>query len=493
MPVGDRADRRRVGDLARSPPPCATPRSRDVSDRSTAQRVDLFGKTPGATIVTITDARGLHARRAVRVAYYAGSIASQTHALDHRRSRLGRVRPRAGRRARSETRGAGAARRADRRLRRRRAVHRDARARSRRIVRRSGAGSGQRTISKWTARRTSNVRERRRSAHLARLAHGQRLSRASDGKRHALHAPISRRDSRRAFSYFHYNPPGQPDRRIVLRAENRSPEPAIVQFISGRGGPSPNEMEVGHAATKRFLVNVVQNQGRLLTIPGQHVDQISSSKSCRPGTIVCNLLQLRVLSGGSVHLTLLRAGRGASDAGAARRRRRCSKPSTSTRAASTRFPSSTSRRSGTSTTTISSCRSDSMPLPNDLQGQALAGDYGVLQSFVVNVQNPLSTPQAIAIYENPRGGRADRHVPDRRRAGAVASSAAVLALQGPPIRRAGTRLRARDDRHDARGRFELSAAPGLRARRRQRRAGRTRLADLLAERAARYKRASRAR
>jgi hypothetical protein len=29
-----------------------------------------------------------------------------------------------------------------------------------------------------------------------------------------------------------------------------------------------------------------------------------------------------------------------------------------------------------------------------------------LQSFVVTVQNPLSTPQSIAIYENPRGGRA---------------------------------------------------------------------------------------
>jgi hypothetical protein len=47
-----------------------------------------------------------------------------------------------------------------------------------------------------------------------------------------------------------------------------------------------------------------------------------------------------------------------------------------------------------------------IPLPNDLQGEALAGDYGVLQSFVVTVQNPLSTPETIAIYENPRGGRA---------------------------------------------------------------------------------------
>ncbi len=31
-----------------------------------------------------------------------------------------------------------------------------------------------------------------------------------------------------------------------------------------------------------------------------------------------------------------------------------------------------------------------LPLPNDLRGQALSGDYGVLQSFVVNVENPTS-------------------------------------------------------------------------------------------------------
>ncbi len=70
-----------------------------------------------------------------------------------------------------------------------------------------------------------------------------------DGKRRALHRGSSRRTPSR-FLYFHYNPPGQPDRRIVLRAENRSSEPTIVQFISGRGGPSPNEMEAGHTSTK---------------------------------------------------------------------------------------------------------------------------------------------------------------------------------------------------------------------------------------------------
>ena len=60
------------------------------------------------------------------------------------------------------------------------------------------------------------------------------------------------------FLYFHYNPPGEPNRRVVLMAENHSSEPATVQFISGRGGPTSNEMGVGHDATRDFLVSVVQ-------------------------------------------------------------------------------------------------------------------------------------------------------------------------------------------------------------------------------------------
>ena len=75
-------------------------------------------------------------------------------------------------------------------------------------------------------------------------------------------------------------------------------------MISGRGGPSPNEMEVGHVATKRFLIDLVQNQGRLITIDGSTSANIVVQDLPAAG-IVCNLLQLRVLSGGNVHLTLV--------------------------------------------------------------------------------------------------------------------------------------------------------------------------------------------
>ncbi len=205
------------------------------------------------------------------------------------------------------------------------------------------------------------------------------------------------------FLYFHYNPRGQPDRRIVLRAENLSREPSIVQFISGRGGPSPNEMEVGHNSTKRFLINIAQNQGRLLTIAGNTAINLVE-QDLPAGNVVCNLLQLRVLSGGNVHLTLF-----AQDATdnpnvpiastelleAAHKHARGIYP-----IAEFHFATEWKVNEDYLELPIGQ-----LPLPNNLRGQALAGDYGVLQSFVVNLQNPLSTPQTIAIYENPRGGR----------------------------------------------------------------------------------------
>ena len=206
------------------------------------------------------------------------------------------------------------------------------------------------------------------------------------------------------FLYFHYNPSSQPDRRIVLRAENDSDEPAIVQFIRGSGGPDPNEMEAGHDATKEFLVRLVQNEGTLITI-GAKSSLNLVQQDLPSGQIVCSLLQLRVLSGGEVGLTLF--AQNASD-----------DPNAPVTETDLLVGSQRHARGIYSVPEFHHAVEwnvndpylelpiGQLALPNNLQGEALAGDYGVLQSFVVNVENPMPTSQAIAIYENPRGGRA---------------------------------------------------------------------------------------
>ena len=206
------------------------------------------------------------------------------------------------------------------------------------------------------------------------------------------------------FLYFHYNPPGEPDRRIVLRAENHSIEPAIVQFISGAGGPGVNEMAVGHDATRRFLTHLVQNEGRIVVIPGNSsvnvVEQPMPAKA-----IVCNVLQLRVLNGSTVHLTLFAQNASDSPDEALANATLLEGGHPHARGVYD-IPEFHYSRLWNVQDPYLELSVGHIPLPNKLNGLALSGDYGVLQSFVIKVQNPTGQPQPIAIYENPRGGRA---------------------------------------------------------------------------------------
>lgn len=219
-----------------------------------------------------------------------------------------------------------------------------------------------------------------------------------------LFASDLKREQPTRFLYFHYNPPGEPDRRIVLRAQNQSSEPAIVQFISGPGGPDPNEMLAGHTATYTFLKHLVQNEGRVIVIPGSGtlnlVEQPLPAKN-----VVCNLLQLRVLNGSSVHLTLFAQNAASSPDEALSSTELLGGGHPHARGIY-QIPEFHYSTSWNTTDAYLELPIGHIPLPNLMQGEALAGDYGVLQSFVIKVQNPTDQPQPIAIYENPRGGRA---------------------------------------------------------------------------------------
>ena len=364
-------------------------------------RLTIVGRAPGVTTITISDARGLHRDVPVRVAYYAGTIAERAAvAITGDPASAEFVREETARAVREAARpraGAQVIVSSDDVPIRRALEQDDVAAFDVPIL---IQGNGDFEVDGSTHVDVQNVAVPRISPDSLMVSdYPERLT-----ENGTLFTADLRHEQPSRFLYFHYNPPGQPDRRLVLRAQNFSREPSIVQFISGRGGPSPNEMEVGHSATKRFLVNVVQNQGRLLTLPANSITEVASQE-LPPGNVVCTLLQLRVLSGGNVHLTLV-----AQDAG----------DSTDNSASDTdllesvhkhargiypiaEFHFATEWRVNDEYVELPIGQ---LPLPNHLHGQALAGDYGVLQSFVVNVENPLGSPQAIAIYENPRGGRA---------------------------------------------------------------------------------------
>jgi hypothetical protein len=217
-------------------------------------------------------------------------------------------------------------------------------------------------------------------------------------------ADLTRREAER-FLYYHYNPANQPDRRIVLKAENSSNQPALVQFISGSAGPGLNEMEVGHLSTQRFLVRLAQNEGTVVMIPGGAtatlVDQLLPARN-----VVSNLLQLHVIEGAPLHLTLL--AQNATD------------PIDGPVAQSTLLTGDHPHARGIYPIpefffdrTYDADGPDlevsvgEIPLRNLVQGQALAGDYGVLQSVTIRMTNyDPHNPRYVALYANPRGGRA---------------------------------------------------------------------------------------
>jgi hypothetical protein len=365
-----------------------------------SQRLTIVGKAPGTTVVTVSDARHLTRDVPVRVAFYAGSIAPYVaFDLTGDPASAQFVREQAAREVRAAAKGRPNAQiivSSDDVPFRGNLAQDDVASFDVPVL---IQGKEDFEVDGSTHVEARNVAVPRISPDSLMVSdYPERL--AENG---TLFRANLRQEQPSRFLYFHYNPPGQPDRRIVLRVQNLSPEPAIVQMISGRGGPSSNEMEVGHSATVRFLVNILQNEGRLITLDAKSTTNVVT-QDLPAGTIVCNLLQLRVLSGGNVALTLV-----AQDA--------AGDPSS---------PGSDELLTGTHIHArgiypiaefhfATQWRVDSdylelpigqLPLPNDLKGQALSGDYGVLQSFVVNVQNPLSSPQRVAIYENPRGGHA---------------------------------------------------------------------------------------
>jgi hypothetical protein len=208
------------------------------------------------------------------------------------------------------------------------------------------------------------------------------------------------------FLYYHYNPHTAPDRRIVLYVQNTSSVPSAIQLISGMAGPSPNEIEVGHLSTERFLTRSSQSEGIILSIPpGETI--VALDQLMPPGSVVSNLMELRELLGGTLHIDLI-----AQDANA---------PFDVTKSTHSLLGSDVPHARGvykppefyfeppvydTAGPNLE-IPIGQIPVQELREGQVLAGDYGVLQQITIRIVNTnRSNPAQIALYANPRGGRA---------------------------------------------------------------------------------------
>lgn len=207
------------------------------------------------------------------------------------------------------------------------------------------------------------------------------------------------------FLYYHFNEPGSVDRRILLKLTNSGGGPALVQYISGEGGPTPYVMEGGHLSAQRFLLHETRNEGVVVTVPaGGTINLVDQEFPA--GTLVSNLLQLRELGGTPLHLTLLVQN--------------FDDPVDTLPPSTALLQSSVKHARGVypipefffDYTYFVGGAGDvdvplgKIPLPNLRQGEALGGDYGVLQSITVTLVNRTGQPAQLALYENPHGGGA---------------------------------------------------------------------------------------
>ncbi|MBV8749073.1 MAG: pilus assembly protein N-terminal domain-containing protein, partial [Candidatus Eremiobacteraeota bacterium] len=206
------------------------------------------------------------------------------------------------------------------------------------------------------------------------------------------------------FLYYHYNPGSEPARRIVLVARNTSNAPATVQMIDGSAGPGPNEMEVGHLSTKRFLVREARNEGQVLTIAAGATTSLVVHP-LPPQSVVSGILQLRLVSGDPLELALVAQDAMAMDEAPGDTSQLLSGGAPHARGVYP-VPSFVFERTYDVEGDDLDIPIGQLPLPNLRQGEALSGDYGVEQTLNVVIVNMTRGPRAIALYANPRGGRA---------------------------------------------------------------------------------------
>jgi len=207
------------------------------------------------------------------------------------------------------------------------------------------------------------------------------------------------------FLYYHYNPAAQPERRIVLKVRNDSPQPALVQYVVGVAGPEANEMEVGHLSTQRFLVRRAQNEGTVVTIPAGTTTNLAQ-QLLPAGQTVSALMQLHEIEGAPLHLTLL--AQNASDSVDAAIPTSAELIGDKPHARGIyNIPEFFYDYSYDTEGPDLEIPIGQFPLLNLVEGQTLAGDYGVLQSVTVRiVNNDRRHARQIALYASPRGGKA---------------------------------------------------------------------------------------
>ncbi|MDQ6826751.1 MAG: hypothetical protein M3Z14_06080 [Candidatus Eremiobacteraeota bacterium] len=203
---------------------------------------------------------------------------------------------------------------------------------------------------------------------------------------------------------YDYHENGLQPRRLVLAFSSAAP--SSVHVIESFAGPNMDVMTVGHVVTRNFLTYKPHNVGTIVDLNAD-VPILYRDVAMGPRDGVANNVDLRVLSGGPVTVTVLAVSAGIAPA---------------TLLNAPKVPGDTHNRQGVFPLTgfgqhvlqyqvgaeePSVDIGDREPTLPDIDPKIAGhdyGDYGVLHQMSIKMNNPTDQPAPIYLFMLPRGG-----------------------------------------------------------------------------------------
>ncbi len=205
--------------------------------------------------------------------------------------------------------------------------------------------------------------------------------------------------------YYYHDDVADP-RRILVMLTTDAPQPASVQVIDATAGPNMDVLTVGNAVTREFLLRKAYREGVIVDV-AQDVPLALHDVPVTARQLVAGSVDFRVLSGGPVLVTVLAVSPGVDPR---------------TLLAGPVLPGDGHHRTGVfsiagfgdESLAYDAGGADAKVVIGDREPTAPNvdpnadghdyGDYGVLQSIVATLTNPLETPANAYLYFRPIAG-----------------------------------------------------------------------------------------
>lgn len=108
--------------------------------------------------------------------------------------------------------------------------------------------------------------------------------------------------------YYYHDDVADP-RRLLVVLSTAAADPASVQLVAAAAGPNMDVMHVGQTLTKNFMLTKTRGEGIVVTLP-QAQPYLLADVPMAAQQLVSGTVDLRVLSGGPVTVTVLAASAG---------------------------------------------------------------------------------------------------------------------------------------------------------------------------------------